>query len=165
VSSSGSEIRLHESDLSRLLVEGLGEHERGARLLELAKDVRAVVDDGRVEVGLVVNLGEVSREELSTEERQAVEKISGYLPFLKDSDLYIGVNGVPTARGGKVTVNRDVKVKLAFLILPVDELGESLGFDAEVLQERLSVDLSPFVAQSVEVLEDEVVISVGTRSR
>lgn len=160
---SSSQIRLREGDLGRLVVNGLKEYRNGERLLEVAKDVRAELEDGRVELGLVVNLADVRGSELSEDEREAVEKVAGYLPFLEDKDLYLAVSARPAIQEGKVTVEEDLKIKLAFLSLPVGEFADTLGFDPEELQQRLAIDLSPFVATAVEVVDGELVISVAAR--
>ncbi len=157
-----SQIRLREEDVGRLVVNGLRDHPDGERLLDAAKDVRVSLDDGRVEIGVLVNLEDLRHADLSADERETVEKILRYLPFLEDKDLYLAVNGAPAVEDGKVTVEEDLKVKLAFLSLPVGEFGETLGFDPAELRERLAIDLSPLVATAVAVADGELVISVGT---
>ncbi|MDH3744460.1 MAG: hypothetical protein OES47_05080 [Acidobacteriota bacterium] len=162
VPGSSSQIRLSEEDLGRLVVNSLTDHPNGERLLEVAKEVRAQLEDGRVELGMVVNLGDVRGAELSDKEREAVEKVARYLPFLEDKDLYLAVSGRPAIQDGKVTVEDDLKIKLAFLSVPVGEFADTLGFDPSELQERLAIDLRPFVATAVEVVDGELLISVGT---
>lgn len=158
---SGSEVRVGESDLAALVRRALEESDDGRRALALSKELRTQIVEGRVEIGLVVNLAEIPPEDLTEEERERVAQLTRFLPFLKDQDLYIGVSGVPSARQGRVTVDRDVKVKLAFLSLPVEEMGEMFGVDTDPFLDELFLDLSPFRAEGVEVLPGEVVIRLA----
>lgn len=158
---TGSEVRVGEQDLDTLVRRALADHEDGRRALDLAKEVRTVIDGGRIEIGLLVNLAELPRDELTDKERETVDQVSRFLPFLGSQDLYVGVSGVPLARDGLVTVERDVRIKLAFLSLPIDEMGELLGVDIEPFRQQLFLDLSPFRAREVEVLPGEVVIRLG----
>ena len=158
---ASSEVRIGEEDLLSLVRRELEEHENGRRALELTKGLNAQIAEGRVEVGLTVNLSELPREELSEKEREAVDDVTRYLPFLGDQDLYVGVSGVPTARDGLVSMEDDLQVKLAFLTLPMAEMGELLGVDTEPLREKLLLDPSPFEAREVEVLDGEVVIRLA----
>lgn len=158
---AGSEFRVGESDLNQLVRRALEDSEDGRRALELSKELKTEIDDGRVEIGMVINLSEIPPGELTEEERENVDQVLRFLPFLGDQDLYIAVSGVPTAQDGKVTVARDVQVKLAFLSLPIEEMGELFGVDTEPFRRELVLDLSPFRAREVEVVTGEVVIHLA----
>ena len=158
---TGSEVRVGERDLATLVRRALADSEDGRRALELSKELKTEIVDGRIEVGLVVNLAEIPPEELTADEREAVAKVTRYLPFLEDQDLYVGVSGVPAVEGGKVTVDRDVQIKLAFLSLPIRQMGEMFGVDTEPFRQQLFLDLSPFAAREVEVLPGVVVIRLA----
>lgn len=160
-SVSGSEVRVGEADLNTLVRRALEDSEDGRRALDLSKELRTEIVEGRVEIGVVINLSEIPPEELTDEERAHIAQVTRFLPFLGEQDLYIGVSGVPVARDGQVTVDRDVKVKLAFLSLPIDEMGELFGVDTAPFRQELFLDLSPFKAREVEVRQGEVLIRLA----
>lgn len=161
-SVTGSEIRVGETDLAALVQSALEESEDGRRALDLSKELRTRIVEGRIEIGLVINLSEIPPEEMTEEERERVGQVTRFLPFLGEQDLYVAVSGVPVASEGVVMVDRDVQVKLAFLTLPIAEMGEMFGVDTEPFRRELALDLSPFKAREVEVLPGEVVIRLAT---
>ncbi len=160
-SVTGSEVRVGEADLAALVRRALEDSQDGQRALDLSKELRTRIVDGRVEIGLVINLSEIPPEDLTADERERVEQVTRILPFLREQDLYVGVSGVPVASDGRVTVDRDVKVKLAFLSLPIQEMGDLFGVDTEPFRRELFLDLSPFRAREVEVLPGEVLIRLA----
>lgn len=161
---SGSEVRLSEEDLQSLLVTALAEHPNGRRLLELSKSVSAAIEDGRVEVGVTVNLAEIPRESLSEEELEIARKIEATLPILADRDLYLGLDGVPRARDGSIAFDRDSRVHLAFLRLPIETVAEQFGF-GDRFREELTFDLPYFQVDEVRVENDTLVLALSARER
>ncbi len=151
-------------DLNNLLIASLADHPKGRRILELAREVGADIDDGRVEIHFVINLEDLPREELDERERETVEKLSRLLPLVADRDLRVAVSGVPAVREGRISVERDLRVKVGFLTLPVVDLGDALGISSERLRRRLEFGLEPLVVESVAVLDDALLLKIGTRA-
>ena len=158
--AGGSEVRLTEKDLQSLLVTALANHPNGRRILELSKGLNASIEEGRVEVGVTINLAEIPRDSLSEKEREVITRIENTIPLLADRDIYLGLDGVPSARDGAITFDKESRIHLAFLRLPLETVVEQFGLD-EKFRDQLTFELPYFRVQAARVDGDTLVLSIS----
>ncbi len=156
---SAGPIRLSESDLADLLLASLADHPRGRRLLAVSKRVEAGIRGERVELGVVVNLSQIRSDDLEESEREVVDKIRRFLPFLEDRDLDIAISGVPSARAGEVVFARDARVRLSLVELELDTVAERLGGGSEKVREGLALPVPRYEILDIRVENGEVVLT------
>lgn len=162
--SSGSDeltVRLETRDVRDLALAGLARDPEGRRVLALARAINVEIHDGEIGFELVVNLGELPRELLTDKERETIEKVETFLPFL-GGDLPISVHGRPEANRGKIRLGGRPRVEVSILKLSIETVSERLGKSVEELQESLEVEWPGY--QVLDVIVEEGAIEMVVRA-
>ncbi len=98
--------------------------------------------DGRVEAGLVANLGDVREGELSANDRSFLDQATSAFPSLKERDVYIGVEGDTVIKDGVVQLGPDPKVKIGNLSYSLPDAAARLGMNEAKLRAELNAELA-----------------------
>jgi len=98
--------------------------------------------DGRVEAGLVANLGDVPERELSAEESSFLAQATDAFPSLKKRDVYIGVEGDTVIKDGLVQLGPEPKVKIGNLSYSLPDAATRLGMNESKLRAELNAELA-----------------------
>lgn len=107
------------------------------------KGSRATYKDGHVEAGMVANLGEVPRGELSKGDASFLEKASGAFPSLRERDVYVGVEGDAIVQDGRMQLGPDARLKIGNISYSLADAAARMGID----ESRLRADLNAELAQ------------------
>ncbi|MEZ4382140.1 MAG: hypothetical protein R3A79_12390 [Nannocystaceae bacterium] len=111
-------------------------------LRKAIKGSRATVKDGKVEAGLVANVGDVPEQELSANDRTFLKKATDAFPSLKERDVYIGVEGDTVIKDGKVQLGDNSKVRIGNLTYSLPDAAARLGMDEAKLRAELNAELA-----------------------
>jgi len=98
--------------------------------------------DGRVEAGMVANLGDVREGELSADDRSFLDQATSAFPSLKERDVYIGVEGDSVIKDGVVQLGPDPKVKIGNLSYSLPDAAARLGMNEAKLRQELNAELA-----------------------
>lgn len=111
-------------------------------LRKAIKGSRATVKDGKVEAGLVANVGDVPEQELSENDRTFLKKATDAFPSLKERDVYIGVEGDTVIKDGKVQLGDNSKVRIGNLTYSLPDAAARLGMNEAKLRAELNAELA-----------------------
>lgn len=161
--SRGSRIVLSEEDLAALVTTSLADNPRTRDYIGAAREIRADVEEGSLEIGVNLNLESLKEIGLSDAETEVVERITGMLPLLGDRDLYLGVRGVPGAVDGKIAMVEDVSVKIGFLTFSLDDLAQHLGISAAKAYSKLAFEVDRFAVDQIAAGSDELELEIRVR--
>ncbi len=98
--------------------------------------------DGRVEAGMVANIGDVREEELSANDRDLLDQATSAFPSLKKRDVYIGVEGDTVVKDGVVQLGANPKVKIGNLSYSLPDAAARLGMNEAKLRAELNAELA-----------------------
>jgi hypothetical protein len=90
---------------------------------------RAVYEDGRLEVGLVVDTGAVDPARLRPEARRIWDRARRSFPVLEDRKLYLALVDEPLTRGGFLQLGPRPVVRVGELEESLDSVARRLGVD------------------------------------
>lgn len=150
--------RLDEPELNRLLRRNLEARAEGRRALEATKAVHAELAGDRLVIGAVTDIATLMAATRNERERRVIRRLTRYLPWLEGRDFYVGVEGLPRVRDGKLAFD-EVRVKVGNLSLDPFELADILGLDSERLDRELAVRLSDLDLQDVRIEDGSLVLS------
>lgn len=154
------EIELSNEEVNDLvmstLVKQLKPHQAKANVPVL----RTTIKEGIIESGTVVNLSEVSQNQLSERETALLQKMLKTFPVLENRKIYVGISGEPRIENGQLKLDNDPKVKLGNLSLSLSELSQRLNIPQEQLEQKLnrSLQLGRLKVNDMELKENRVLL-------
>ena len=93
----------------------------------IVKATRASIQDGVLDLGVVVDVGAIPVDQLQSAQRQAVEQALNAFPAFKDKEVFLGVEGPVSIDEGYVQLGEGTRVKVGDLELDPQELAGMLG--------------------------------------
>ena len=98
--------------------------------------------NGRVEAGMVANVGDIREEELSANDRSFLDQATSAFPSLKQRDIYIGVEGDTVTKNGVVQLGKNPRVKIGNLSYSLPDAAARLGLNEAKLRAELNAELA-----------------------
>src|SRR5690606_21612375 len=112
------------------------------------KASRAVLDGKDLEAGVVLDLSNVPREQLSSKDRAIYDRAILAFPALARRDVYVGIEDEPQADGGVLRLGPNPKVRVGNLRYPLDKVAEKLGIPPDELRRDVDRELARLGLQS-----------------
>ncbi len=158
-------LRLDQQELNALLKRALASDPDGRRIRDATRAVRATIDGDRLSVGAVTDLDLLAAAASDARERDAIRKLRRLVPWILGQDFYLGVEGRPQARGGKLAFD-GVAVKVGQLSFDPAQLLALLGLPADRLDRELAVRLPDAKLEDVRIEDGSLLLSLAEeRSR
>ncbi|MGC1248020.1 MAG: hypothetical protein WA865_17520 [Spirulinaceae cyanobacterium] len=151
------EVKLNPEDVNELLVANIARNKKGSALLQTTKGVKTTIRDDSVEIGAVLNTAELSQQEAKIE--QAIAKF----PLLKNRDIYVAVEGQPTAINGQLQFDENTLIKVGNLSMTVTETAQRLGVSPDKLLCNLTVKSELIQVQDIKFGDEEIIFK-GNRN-
>lgn len=154
----GGEVRLDSSTLRRLLIASLADSKSGRMVLENSAGVRASIEDGQIEAGVVLSTVGL-QEKLEDSGDEKLLRLATILEWLPGDGVFVGARGVPIVRDGALGIDSEsLELQLGPLELAPDELAERIDLSSERLAEELRLELEDLRFESVRVDGEELVV-------
>jgi hypothetical protein len=157
-SAIANHIQLDSEDIDRLLSQKLSENTQYSKLLQSAKSIRAHLENNTLEIGGVFNPSEIPEENLDETQKAILEKTLQTFPQLKDVDIYVGLVGQPKIENGRLSFDKDSKLRVGKLTLPVNDLAPRFGISTEELQQYLDKQIAKLNIQGIKIDGDTMTI-------
>jgi hypothetical protein len=159
-----SGVVLDEQALRNLFIVELAKSDEGRRLLDLAAEVEADVRDGRLRLGVLVDLSKVDGSRLGPQGRDTVQQVERLLSAFGSREIVLSIEGIPRAANGRIVFAPDeTTVHIAFLELSVDDFAKRFGVDPARVGDRLSFALHDDRVLEVEVLPESLRLVLAPR--
>ncbi len=151
-----STVQQQKTELTRLFTTEVTRKVEDKKLGGALKQAKTTLQNGKVESGAVVNLGNVSLEQLPPEERAFLAKVVSAFPELRHQSFYIGVEGTPTVKNGQAQLGDNMRIKLGNLTFTPAELSQRLSIpEAQIRQQlQLQVQLGNLNVDSLQLADD-----------
>lgn len=136
------EVEISDRDLNYLVLAKIRGTNQTQPVPAGVKVVNTKIKDGKLHAGAVVNLGELAQDQKSSESVAILDRLTDKLPFLKDRDIYVGIEGKPIVEDGKIKFNRDTQVKVGNMSLTIAQLAENLGVSEAKIEQLMNLKLA-----------------------
>lgn len=157
-SGSGNvQLTLSEDDLNDLIVDGLVRQLGEEKILDIVKGSKTVINDGRLETGLVLNFSDLPLDQLDYTTRSAAEKMLETFTFLKEQDVYVGVQGTPKLIDGKLVADDSYQIILGNLTFTPAELAGKLGLESA--EKTFNLDLGDLSIDDISLQDNQATVT------
>ncbi|MCU0535963.1 MAG: hypothetical protein MUD14_18905 [Hydrococcus sp. Prado102] len=151
-------IQLGSQDINQLLSQKISENTQYSKLLQSAKSIKAHLENNTLEIGGVFNPSEIPEANLDETQKAILDKTLQTFPQLKDVDIYVGLVGQPKMENGRLSFDKDSKLRVGKLTLPVNELAPRFGISTEELQQYLDKQIAKLNIQGIRLDRDKITI-------
>jgi ribosomal protein S9 len=157
------EIQLNQEELNSLITDNLAKDNRLKQVLPATKAINSDIKDGKLEIGAIVNTSKLSQLNLKESERAIIEQIMQKVPQLQNRDIYVGIQGTPQIKDGKIILGQESQVKVGKLSFTIPEIAQKLNLPAAKLQQDLALDVGQLNLQDIEINQGEIKLKMGTQ--
>ncbi|NJM99805.1 MAG: hypothetical protein HC800_24110 [Phormidesmis sp. RL_2_1] len=157
---SPNDVVISANELNTMVTDAIASRPYTAPILDATKGVRTAIDNGRIESGAVINLGDLPTESFPLEGQQAIEQLTNTFPFLANRDVYVGIEGRPKVVDGSLSLD-DTHIKLGQLKLPIASVASQLGLSAAELEQQIDALLAQqgLTPDDVKIVDGQIVIT------
>lgn len=160
--TSGAPVELNGAQVNQIVTAAIARSPEGQALLQ--NGFSTTIEDGQIKGGVVVNLSELPTDGLTEQERAALDRVLAFVPALGRRGVYLGIEGNPTVRNGKLQFDENMTVKVGNLSLPASVVASQLGLSLTKLEARINAELEArgIDLRDVRVEGDRLVINGQT---
>ncbi len=159
-----TKTHLHQNELTQLFTTEITRKAESKKLGSALKGANTTMQNGTVESGAVVNLSDITPEQLPPDERAFFSKLVTAFPEVTRQSFYIGVEGKPTIKNGQAQLDNNLRVKLGNLSFTPAQLSQRLGIPEEQIRQQLQlqVQLGNLKAKQSQLADDRPVDESGS---
>jgi hypothetical protein len=154
-----NKIQLDSEDINQILSQKISENTQYIKLLRSAKSIKAHLENNTLEIGGVFNPSEIPEENLDETQKVILEKTLQTFPQLKNVDIYVGLVGQPKMENDRLSFDKDSKLKVGKLTLPVNELAPRFGISTEELRQYLDRQIAKLNIQGIKLDGDKITVT------
>ncbi|AFY79686.1 MAG: hypothetical protein IGR93_14445 [Hydrococcus sp. C42_A2020_068] len=154
-------LQLNREDVNQLLAKKISENSQSSQLLQSAKSIKANLENDTLEIGGVFNPSEISEDSLDETQKAILDKTIQTFPQLKDLNIYVGIVGQPKFENGRLTLDKDSKLKVGNLTFSIDEIAPKFGLSPDKLDRYLEQELAKLNIQGIQVENDKMMIKIS----
>ncbi len=151
--SSIVQIQFSETELNDLLVSSVAQRLGSYDFLVAVKGSKTSIRDGRLESGMVINISKIPTYNLGKDIKESIDKVLGTFTFLKNREVYVGVEGKPVIKNGTLHLVDDKKIKLGNLDLSLSMFSDKLGVTEENIEQSIDLNLGKLKVKEIMLLD------------
>lgn len=153
------DVVISSGELNQMVSDAIASQPYTAPILEVAKGINTSLDNDRIESGVVMNLSELPLEALPAEGQQAISQLTETFPFLRDRDVYLGIEGAPKVVEGALSLD-DTHIKVGQLKLPIAAIADQIGISQAQIEQQLGAVLSQqgLSPEDVQIVDGQLII-------
>ncbi len=152
-------VALDAKTFNEFVVSSIPQTPQSEVIFPAIKAVNTEINQGQVQVGVVVNTAELPLEQLPEVSRLQLERTLQNFPFLKGQEVYLGVMGQPRLEAGQVILGKEATIQIAGLKMTVAEFSKQTGIPSEVLEQRINLQLGQLNIQDINFTDETAVLS------
>jgi hypothetical protein len=135
------DVQLSDRDLNNLVLSKLATSQPNQQVPTGIKGVKTNIKDGKIHIGALVNLGQLTESSIVGSQAEALGKLTDKLTFLKDRDVFVGIVGTPIVEGSQVKFSEDTEIKVGGMNFTIAQLAENLGISPAKIQQMIDLQL------------------------
>lgn len=102
---------------------------------------RAVYEDGRLEVGVILDLSRLPQDKLRSRDRRRYERAVANFPGITKRDVWVGVDDEPLSVGGYLQLSPQAEVRVGTLTYSLASAAKRLGMSEMEMRLELNREL------------------------
>ena len=152
------EIVLDAQEANDFLIASIANQIGGEAFLQAVKGSNTSIEEGYLKTGMIVNLSEMPMDNLDLATKEGLEQLMETFTFLKEKEVYVGIEGVPEIKDGQINLSNDLKIKLGGLSFTLSDISGKFGLPEEALKKSLNLRFGKMKIDNLEMKSDGVVI-------
>ena len=158
--SKSVEVELNNQEVNALIMTTVAQNQRFSSILASTPGLNTTIKDGILEIGTVINLANLPKNQLAERELAALDKMITTLPFLEKQKLYVAISGQPKIEKGKIKLDENTKIKIGNLSLSIPELAQRIGISSETIEQNihLSLKVEKLNIKELEITDDKALL-------
>lgn len=135
---SSEAVVLGSAEVGQLVQEAIARQSLPDEWAQPAAHLQAVVEEGRLKTGTVINLADLPLDEIDASDRATLEQLLAQVPGLSRQELFIGLETRPQVRDGRLVLDGNTILRLGTLHLPLGLVMQQFGLSLEDLETALT---------------------------
>lgn len=124
----------------RYVLKGFHRRGKGAGK-DAVRASKAVLENGRLEAGVVLDLSRIKDAKMSDSDRGLYEGALDAFPPLRKKNVYVGVETRPIRKDGVLQLGKDAKLRVGSIRYDIGSAAKKLGMSEAGLRKKLNRDL------------------------
>ncbi len=138
--SDASSTRTKEKKAQRYVLKGFHRRGKGAGK-DAVRASKAVLENGRLEAGVVLDLSRIEDAQMSDSDRGLYEGALSAFPPLRKKNVYVGVETRPIRKDGVLQLGQDAKLRVGSIRYNLGSAAQKLGMSEAALRQNLNRNL------------------------
>lgn len=143
---------LDSTEFNELVVAAIADNSSYSSLLAGARSFNTTIEGDQLKTGAVVNLADISPNQLQPRERELLQRLTETFPNLVDREIYVGIEGQPTIENNVLKLDESTLIQIGELKFSLSEVANQLGLSEQDLKNGVNVGLE---VGSVDISEIE----------
>jgi len=118
-----------------------GFHRHARKPSPAVRASRAVYEDGKLEIGIILDLQQLPVDRLKPRDRARYERAVANFPGIMERDIWVGVEDEPLRVGGYLALSPEAEVRVGKLTYSVDGAAQRLGMTPMELRLEVNREL------------------------
>ncbi|MBE9177070.1 hypothetical protein IQ268_00585 [Oculatella sp. LEGE 06141] len=132
---------LDSAEFNELMMTAIADNSSYSPLLAGAKGFNTTIEGDQLRTGAVVNLADISPNQLQPREREFLQRLTDTFPDLVDREIYVGLEGQPTVANDVLMLDDSTTIQIGELKFPLAEVANRLGISEQELRHGITVGL------------------------
>lgn len=138
--SKPSPARQKKKKAERYVLKGFHRRGKGAGK-DAVRASKAVLENGRLEAGVVLDLSRIRDAKMSDSDRGLYEGALSAFPPLRKKNVYVGVETRPVRKDGVLQLGTDAKLRVGSIRYDIGSAAKKLGMSESALRKNLNRNL------------------------
>ena len=153
---TGGQVKLDGEQLNQFIGHKLAQDSKLRQVLPSTKAIHSDIKDGKLQIGAVVNTSKLLETNLSAQERVVVDQLIQKIPQLQNRDIYVGVQGTPQLKDGKLVLGKDSQIKVGNLSFTPAQIAARLNLPVERVEQELALNVQKLNLKDIKLNQGEM---------
>lgn len=158
--SQTPEVQLTAQEFNQFVVTSLPTQARSPKVITSVKAMNTKIEAGQLQTGIVVDTSALPLDQLPSEYQTTVKGLLKSFPVLQDKEIYVGVEGKPQVRQGKVVLGEDARLVVGNVRFSYGDIRDRINLPSDLLDNPVNLQLGQLQIKDLN-FQDQTVILKG----
>lgn len=152
-------VQLNAAEFNAYLATILAEKQGRQPLIGAIKAIHTEIQGGKVTSGIVVDFSAVPVEQLPPPHQSVMQNLRYLLPLVGDRDIYLGIEGQPLLKQGRLHWNNRVQINVGGVKFNGSQVAEQLDLPTAKLERPLQLTLGHLQVHDITFQGEQAIIT------